>query len=103
MRRPKRCGAKNAHPSCPERLPASAPHWRRCKRSCSRPVSGPTPPGRRRPMPELHTLTATEMARLIAHRDVSPVEVVDALLARIAALEPSLEVWAALDADGARE
>ncbi len=53
-------------------------------------------------MTELHTLTATEAARRIASRELSPVELVDALLRRIDALEPRLQVWATLDADGAR-
>jgi aspartyl-tRNA(Asn)/glutamyl-tRNA(Gln) amidotransferase subunit A len=53
-------------------------------------------------VPELHDLTVTEAAERIVRREISPVELVDALLARITALEPSLQVWATLDADGAR-
>jgi aspartyl-tRNA(Asn)/glutamyl-tRNA(Gln) amidotransferase subunit A len=52
-------------------------------------------------VPELHTLSATRAAYLIAHRELSPVELTEALLARIERLEPRLRVWATLDADGA--
>ena len=53
-------------------------------------------------MTALHTLTAAQAADFIARRELSPLTLVDALLARIAELEPRLHVWAALDADGAR-
>jgi aspartyl-tRNA(Asn)/glutamyl-tRNA(Gln) amidotransferase subunit A len=59
-------------------------------------------PVRRRLVSELHHLGAAEAARLIAAHELSPAELVDALLKRVAALEPQLQVWATLDADGAR-
>jgi Asp-tRNA(Asn)/Glu-tRNA(Gln) amidotransferase A subunit family amidase len=51
---------------------------------------------------DLHTLTGARAASLIAHCQLSPVDLLDALLGRIARLDPKLHVWAALDADGAR-
>ena len=53
-------------------------------------------------MTELHDLTAAEAAIRIAERRVSPVELVDALLARIDRLESDLRAWVTVDADGAR-
>jgi len=38
----------------------------------------------------------------IARRDISPVEVIDAALARLAETEPALNAFTAVDADGAR-
>jgi aspartyl-tRNA(Asn)/glutamyl-tRNA(Gln) amidotransferase subunit A len=46
---------------------------------------------------------ATELARLIAAREVSPVTVVDAVLARAEALEPTLNMFALPRFDEARE
>ena len=52
-------------------------------------------------MTELHELTATEAAARIRDGKLSPVELVQALLARIERLEPALRAWVTLDADGA--
>ena len=46
--------------------------------------------------------SATELARLVRTRQVSAVELVDAHLARIEALNPALNAYVGLDADGAR-
>lgn len=51
---------------------------------------------------ELNRLDATELASRIAQRKVSPVEVIDAALARLEATEPALNAFVAIDADGAR-
>jgi Asp-tRNA(Asn)/Glu-tRNA(Gln) amidotransferase A subunit family amidase len=48
------------------------------------------------------TLPAHEIARLVARREVSPVEVVDAHIERIEALNPALNAFVFVDADGAR-
>jgi Asp-tRNA(Asn)/Glu-tRNA(Gln) amidotransferase A subunit family amidase len=48
------------------------------------------------------SLPAHEIARLVARREVSPVEVVDAHLERIEALNPELNAFVFVDADGAR-
>lgn len=45
---------------------------------------------------------ATELALLIRNRQLSPVELVDAVLARIDALNPKLNAFLTVDADGAR-
>ena len=47
-------------------------------------------------MPELHELTAAEMARQIRGREISAVDVAEALLARTDALE-SLQAWVYVD------
>ena len=52
-------------------------------------------------MAEPYDLTATEAAELISRRDLSPVALMESLLARAEALEPSLRVWVTLDGDGA--
>ncbi len=54
-------------------------------------------------MTDLATLPATEQARLIRTRRASPVEVTRAVLERIAAWEPRLNAFAALDADRAMD
>ena len=51
---------------------------------------------------ELCFLPATELARLIRHREVSPVHVVDAVLARIDAVNPGLNAYCTIAADEAR-
>ena len=51
----------------------------------------------------LHDLTATEAAAAIRRRELSPVELVEALLKRVEALEPKVKAWAYLDRDGARK
>jgi Asp-tRNA(Asn)/Glu-tRNA(Gln) amidotransferase A subunit family amidase len=45
---------------------------------------------------------ATELAAAIRNRQLSPVELVDAVLARIEALNPKLNAFLTIDADGAR-
>ncbi|MGH2470139.1 MAG: amidase, partial [Chloroflexota bacterium] len=49
----------------------------------------------------LTQLTAAEASRLIQRRELSPVALVQALLDRVAATEPALHAWTALDAEGA--
>jgi aspartyl-tRNA(Asn)/glutamyl-tRNA(Gln) amidotransferase subunit A len=49
----------------------------------------------------LHELTASEAARLIRERRLSPVELVEALLTHAASVEPRVQAWATLDADRA--
>jgi len=46
---------------------------------------------------------ATELAVMIRRRTLSPVEIVDAVLARIEALNPRLNAYLTIDAEGARE
>ncbi len=52
-------------------------------------------------MSELHWLSATEAARAIAARELSPVELMRALLDRIERLDPKLNVFIRLDRDAA--
>ncbi len=52
-------------------------------------------------MSDLATLPATEQAALVRSRRASPVEVTRAVLDRIAAWEPRINAFAALDAEGA--
>jgi len=47
-------------------------------------------------------LSATELRRLLAERTISPVEVVEDCLARIAAINPAVNAVVTLDKDGAR-
>lgn len=49
----------------------------------------------------LHQLTAAQAARLIRSRQVSPVELVETLLARAAQLDPQVQAWVSLDAERA--
>ena len=53
-------------------------------------------------MTNLHDLTATEAARQIRNRDISAVELVDALLGRIERSQPALKAFVTVDDDGAR-
>ena len=53
-------------------------------------------------MNELHDLTVAEAARRIRGRELSPVELVEHLLARIGRSQPSLKAFVTVDADGAR-
>src|SRR3954464_15007309 len=53
-------------------------------------------------MTSLHDLTVTEAARQVAQREVSPVELVDALLDRIERSQPTLKAFVTVDAEGAR-
>jgi aspartyl-tRNA(Asn)/glutamyl-tRNA(Gln) amidotransferase subunit A len=52
-------------------------------------------------MNNLHNLSATELQRLYRSKELSPVEVVRAVLRRIAAFEPQLHATYALDGDAA--
>ena len=52
-------------------------------------------------MSELHWLSAAEAARAIAAREVSPVELLTALLARIGRLDPKLHAFIRLDGEAA--
>ena len=45
---------------------------------------------------------ARTLARLIATRDISPVEVIEACLSRLDVVGPSLNAFDSVDADGAR-
>ena len=58
---------------------------------------------RRGTVPELHDLTVAQASERIAKRELSPVDLVEALLARIERLEPHLGAWARVTADVARE
>lgn len=51
---------------------------------------------------QLATLSAHDMAALVRDKRASPVEIVEDVLARIAAREPRLNAFVALDAEGAR-
>ena len=46
---------------------------------------------------------ATELSTLIRRKELSPVELIDAVLARIEACEPRINAFAALTAERARE
>lgn len=52
---------------------------------------------------DLCFLSAIETAQRVARRELSPVEVVDALLARIEAVQPKLNAFTVVRADSARE
>ena len=56
-------------------------------------------------MPEtataLHELTAAQAARLLRAREISPVDLVQALLARSADIDQRLQAWVRLDAERA--
>src|SRR3954447_5576266 len=52
-------------------------------------------------MTELHWLTATEAARAIAAKELSPVELISGLLQRIDRLDPKLNAFIRLDRDAA--
>ena len=54
-------------------------------------------------MTNLHELTVAHASALIADRSLSPVALMEALLARADALEPALRVWVTLDPDAALE
>ena len=53
-------------------------------------------------MPELTFLSAVSMADQIRRRKLSPVELVEAHLNRIAELNPKLNAFVHVDAEGAR-
>ena len=50
----------------------------------------------------LHDLTVTDAAGMIARGELSPVDYLEALLARIALLGGRIQAWSGLDIDGAR-
>jgi aspartyl-tRNA(Asn)/glutamyl-tRNA(Gln) amidotransferase subunit A len=52
-------------------------------------------------MTALHTLGVAEVAALVQQREVSPVEIVTACLARLEALEPRLQAWVTINRQGA--
>ena len=52
-------------------------------------------------MNDLHWMTVAEVAQAIAARNLSPVELMEALLERIARLDPKLNAFIRLDADAA--
>ena len=49
-----------------------------------------------------HDLGVVDAAHAIRRKELSPVDLVDALLARIAAFDARVQAWALVDADGAR-
>jgi len=53
------------------------------------------------PAVALHELTAAQAARLIREREVSPVELVENLLARAAEIDGRVQAWVSLDAERA--
>src|SRR5882762_4954764 len=53
-------------------------------------------------MDEINFLSATEMAEQIRHRQLSPVELIEAHLSQIEHLNPKLNAFVQVDADGAR-
>src|SRR5438045_7534963 len=54
-------------------------------------------------MSDLHWMTVAESARAIAARELSPVELMNALLERISRLDPKLNVFIRLDGAAAME
>jgi len=58
---------------------------------------------RDRPVTDLHWMTAAETARAIAARELSPVELMQALLERIGRLDAKLHVFIRLDGDAAMD
>src|SRR5437763_6145780 len=54
-------------------------------------------------MSDLHWMTVAEAARAIAARELSPVELMNALLERISRLDPKLNVFVRLDGAAAME
>ena len=54
-------------------------------------------------MPELCDLSAVELRRRIGNREISPVELLDSCLARVAAVNPTLNAVVCVDEAGARE
>lgn len=51
---------------------------------------------------DIHALSVTDLARRIRSRALSPVDAVEACLARIAQMDPLLAAWVFVDRDGAR-
>jgi aspartyl-tRNA(Asn)/glutamyl-tRNA(Gln) amidotransferase subunit A len=52
-------------------------------------------------MTELHFTSASDLARMIGRRDMSPLELMEATLTRIEALNPLINAFIQMDADGA--
>src|SRR2546425_8387807 len=52
-------------------------------------------------MTALHTMGVAAVADLVRRREISPVEVVEACLARLETLEPKLQAWVTVDRHGA--
>ena len=52
-------------------------------------------------MTALHTMGVAAVAELVRRREISPVEVVEACLARLETLEPQLQAWVTVDRHGA--
>ena len=50
----------------------------------------------------IHELTAEGAARAIRRKELSPVELLDALIDRIDAIDGKVQAWALIDRDGAR-
>lgn len=59
------------------------------------------PDARQSPDPDLHSLTIAEASRLIESRKLSPVELTEALLRRVEALDPQLDAFITLTAERA--
>ena len=53
------------------------------------------------PLSDINRLSATELARLISLRKISPVDATLAALERLTETEPHLNAFTAVDADGA--
>ncbi len=53
-------------------------------------------------MGPLHTMTAREMAHAIAAHELTPTDLLDSCIERIAAVEPTIRAWSFLDIEGAR-
>src|SRR5262245_10323061 len=52
-------------------------------------------------MADLHELSATEAGRRIRAGSLSPLDLVEACLARVATVEPAVRAWVHVDRDGA--
>ena len=54
-------------------------------------------------MPEPYRLTVSEAAKRIRSGRLTPIDLLESLLTRIEELEPSLDAWVTVDAEGARK
>jgi aspartyl-tRNA(Asn)/glutamyl-tRNA(Gln) amidotransferase subunit A len=54
-------------------------------------------------MPEPYQLTVTEAAKRIKNDQLTPLDLLESLLARIEELEPRLDAWVTVDVEGARK
>src|SRR6266699_2672048 len=99
--RPWRPTARSAAPkqACKRRSDWPLP---RCGESARNPLNR-SATSRCRPMAEttqataLHELTAAQAARLIRERQISPVELIEQLLARANKLDEQVQAWVSLD------